>query len=193
MIRSLKLKCSICEENFTAGDTLHFRTSAIVNDLRDTEFICPACIEKWHEKWQIVKADFVDHDNGYYMTVDLTLADGTVYKDMDCTAYDEDETVVIGEDIPKEAQKALYNLYHEWDMERKKDSIKFCTFNDEGLMLTITLETYGGERIENMAFRFNRHGEIQTEKPISDTLKQQIIDAYNLFEMQAEAEEHMHK
>ena len=190
MIRSIKLKCSLCDKNFAAGDTLHFRTNAIVSDLRDTEFICPECIKAWHEKWQIVEADF--NDNGYYMTVDLKLADGTCYRNMDCTAYDEDGTVVIGEDMPREAQETLYGFYHKWDLKRKENIIKYCSFNDEGLMLTVSLETYGGEKIEDMAFRFNRHGELQTEKEIPDYLKKQIIDAYNLYEMQAEAEEQMH-
>ena len=110
------------------------------------------CIEKWIEKWQIKDASFCEAD--YVLTVDIELEDGSFYKNMDCTPIDETETVVIGEDIPEAAQKCLYTYYAAWDKERKAHILKDCIFNDEFMRTTVTCETYGGERFENVAFRF---------------------------------------
>jgi hypothetical protein len=103
---------------------------------------------------------------------------------MDCTPIDETETVVTGEDIPVEAQKKLYEIYQAWDTERKAQMLKDCIFNDEFMRTTVTCETYAGERFENLAFRFNMKGELETERPIPEYVKEQIIDAYRLYEAQ---------
>ena len=152
------------------------------NSIRDTKFICPACIAKWQKKWHIKSASFNEQD--YVLTVDLELEDGTVYNDMDCTPIDETETVVLGEDVPVEAQQELYKIYAAWDRERKAHYLKDCIFKDEFMRTSFTCETYSGEKFEDIAFRVTMRGELQTEKPVPDYIKAQILEAYKLYEEQ---------
>ena len=188
MIREFKLKCSLCEKPFATDGTLFYRPFyGMSSDLRDVEFICPDCIAAWHDKWKVKTAQF--HEQDYVMTVDLELEDGTVYTGMDCTPLDETETVVVGEDIPVEAQQKLYEIYKVWDLERKAHILKDCTFDDGFMNMTFSCETYGGEKFENVAFRFNMKGALQTAVPIPDYVKEQIIDAYRLYESQMSDDE----
>lgn len=182
MIRTLDFICSECQEHFVPGDKLYYRDNYMSNSIRDTKFICPACIETWIEKWHIKDASF--HEADYVLTVDIELEDGSFYKNMDCTPIDETETVVIGEDIPETAQRCLYTYYADWDKERKAHILKDCIFNDEFMRTTVTCETYGGERFENVAFRFTMRGELQTEVPMPDYIREQVVDAYKLYEAQ---------
>lgn len=182
MIRTLEFICSECKERFVPGEKLYYRDNYMSTNIRDTKFICPDCIEKWIEKWQIKDANF--HEADYVLTVDIELLDGSFYKNMDCTPIDETETVVIGEDIPESAQKCLYTYYAAWDKERKAHVLKDCIFNDEFMRTTVTCETYGGEKFENVAFRFTMRGELQTEVPMPDYIREQIVDAYKLYEAQ---------
>ena len=114
----------------------------------------------------------------------LELEDGTVYNDMDCTPIDETETVVLGEDVPVEAQQELYKIYAAWDRERKAHYLKDCIFKDEFMRTSFTCETYSGEKFEDIAFRVTMRGELQTEKPVPDYIKVQILEAYKLYEEQ---------
>lgn len=182
MIRTLDIVCSECGEHFVPGEKLYYRDNFMSNNIRDTKFICPACIEKWHKKWQVKAASFTEVD--YVLTVDIELEDGTIYNDMDCTPIDETETVVVGEDIPPEAQHKLYEFYRLWDMERKSHCLKDCIFQDEFMRTSVTCETYGGERFENVAFRVTMRGELQTEVTMPDYIKKQILEAYKLYEAQ---------
>ena len=188
MIREFKLNCSLCQKPFGTDGTLFYRPFyGMSSDLRDVEFICPDCIAAWHDKWKVKTAQF--HEQDYVMTVDLELEDGTVYTGMDCTPLDETETVVVGEDIPVEAQQKLYTIYKEWDLERKAHILKDCTFDDGFMNMTFSCETYGGEKFENVAFRFNMKGVLQTAVPIPDYVKEQIVDAYRLYESQMSDDE----
>lgn len=182
MIRTLQLICSECKENFIPEGILYYRDNYISNSIRDTKFICPKCIEAWKSKWQIKSAEFFEED--YVLTVTIELENGTIYNNMDCTPIDETETVVTGEDIPVEAQKKLYEIYAKWDQERKSHMLKDCTFNDEFMRTTFSCETYSGEEFENIAFRFNVKGNLETEKPVPDYIKEQIIEAYKIYEAQ---------
>lgn len=56
----------------------------------------------------------------------ITLADGTVYKNMDCTPNEDTEAVVTGEDIPAEAQQRLYGIYKAWRDEQASRQLKDC-------------------------------------------------------------------
>lgn len=182
MIRTLDIICSECGEKFIPDGKLYYRDNFISSNIRDVGFICPACIGAWKEKWQIRSAGF--HEQDYVMTVDIALADGTVYEKLDCTPIDESGTVVVGEDIPEEAQKKLYEIYHAWDTERKAHVLKDCIFKDEFMRTSVTLETYGGEKFEDVAFRVNRRGELETEVPLPDYIKKQVLEAYALYEAQ---------
>ena len=182
MIRTLQLVCSECGNKFLPEGELYYRDNYISTNIRDTKFICPACIKEWRDKWKVKDAVYFEED--YVLTVTIELEDGTVYKNMDCTPIDETETVVTGEDIPVEAQQKLYQIYLAWDTERKAKLLKDCIFNDEFMRTTVTCETYSGERFENLAFRFNMKGELETERPVPDYVKEQIIEAYRLYEAQ---------
>ena len=166
MIRSVRLVCAECGSEFVPeGGVLYYKDNYINNTVKEAKFICPACIKKWHEKWQIKNAGFNEVD--YVMTVTIELEDGTVYEDLDCTPMDG--YVVAGVDIPPEAQKKLYEFYHEWDLKRKHDVLKYCTFKDEFMRTSFSCETYGGEKYEDVAFR---------------VILKQIIDAYSIYELQ---------
>ncbi len=104
---------------------------------------------------------------------------------MDCTPIDETETVVVGEDIPVEAQQLLYKIYNAWDEERKAHVLKDCIFKDEFMRTSVTCATYGGESFEDVAFRVTMRGELQTEKPMPDYIKAQVLEAYKLYEAQS--------
>lgn len=78
-------------------------------------------------KWQIKAAEFFEKD--YVLTVTITLADGTVYENLDCTPLET--TVVTSEEIPEAAQRKLFAIYSDWDAARKKNYLKDCTFKDE--------------------------------------------------------------
>ena len=55
--------------------------------------------------------------------------------------------------------------------------------------MTFSCETYGGEKFETVAFRFNMKGVLQTAVPIPDYVKEQIVDAYRLYESQMSEDE----
>lgn len=182
MIRTLDIVCSECGAAFVPGDKLYYRDNYMNTSIRDTKFICPDCIAKWQAKWQIKSAVFKEQD--YVMTVDIELEDGTIFKNMDCTPIDETGTVVVGEDIPVEAQQKLYVIYDAWDKERKAHVLKDCIFTDEFMRTAVTCETYAGEKFENVAFRVTMRGELQTEIPMPDYIKKQVLEAYKLYEAQ---------
>lgn len=182
MIRTLDLICSECGNTFVPGEKLYYRDNFLNANIRDTKFICQKCIAKWHAKWQIKSASFTEKD--YVMTVDIELEDGSVYYNMDCTPLEETETVVVGEDIPVEAQRRLYAVYDAWNKERKAHYLKDCIFTDEFMRTSFTCETYGGEKFDNVAFRVTMRGELQTEIPVPDYIKKQILEAYKLYEAQ---------
>ena len=182
MIRTLDIVCSECGEAFVPGEKLYYRDNYMNTSIRDTNFICPACIAKWQAKWQIKNAVFREQD--YVMTVDIELEDGTFYSNMDCTPIDETGTVVVGEDVPVEAQQKLYAIYDAWDKERKAHELKDCIFKDEFMRTSVTCETYAGERFENVAFRVTMRGELPTEIPMPDYIKKQVLEAYKLYEAQ---------
>ena len=182
MIRTLDIVCSECGEAFVPGEKLYYRDNYMATSIRDTKFICPACFAKWEAKWQIKDASFNEKD--YVLTVDIELEDGSFYEHMDCTPLDETETVVVGEDIPVAAQRRLYEIYAAWERERKAHYLKDCIFTDEFMRTSFTCETYGGEKFDNVAFRVTMRGELQTEIPVPDYIKKQILEAYKLYEAQ---------
>ena len=54
MIRSVRLVCAECGSEFVPeGGVLYYKDNYINNTVKEAKFICPACIKKWHEKWQI--------------------------------------------------------------------------------------------------------------------------------------------
>lgn len=182
VIRTLDFICSECGEAFLPGEKLYYRDNYLSSNIRDTKFICPACIERWQNKWHIKNASFTETD--YVLTVDLELEDGTVYENMDCTPIEETETVILGEDAPLAAQQELYKIYAAWDKERKAHCLKDCTFKDEFMRTSFSCVTFDGEEFTNVAFRITMRGEMQTEIPVPDYIKSQILEAYKIYEAQ---------
>jgi hypothetical protein len=182
VIRSLDLVCSKCKKTFKPLNKLYYvEDFSYTNGLQDTKFLCQACIDEWHKHWQIKDAVFTEKDYSQYVTI--TLENGEIIRDLDCTAL-EDIVLVTGEELPKESQKKLFSIYNEWDLNRKKNILKDCQFIDEFMRTTFTCETYGGERYENIAFRFNMQGQLETEKPLPHYIVEQIIIAFKMYEAQ---------
>lgn len=184
MIRSLQFVCSECGDKYVPGEKLYYRDDFSGGGIRDTRFICDRCIQAWRDKWQIQDAKF--HECDYVLTVDVILRDGSTFTDMDCTAISETETVVVEEDIPEEAQHQLYEIYAAWDMQRKAKVLKDCVFSEEFMRTMVTCATYGGEQFEKVAFRVNRKGQLETEVPMPDYVQEQVLEAYRLYESQAD-------
>lgn len=180
MIRTLPLVCSDCGNKFIPNGELYYRDNFLSTNIKDVHFVCSDCIGKWQAKWQIKAAEFFEKD--YVLTVTITLADGTVYENLDCTPLET--TVVTSEEIPEAAQRKLFAFYSDWDAVRKKNYLKDCTFKDEFMRTTFSCETYGGEKFNDVAFRFNMKGQIETETPVPEYVLQQIVDAYRIYEMQ---------
>jgi len=191
MIKELKFVCSECGQEFIPKATVHYRDNYVNTSIDDTAFICDKCIAKWHDKWHIKAATFQEKD--CVMTADITLSDGTEIKKIDCTPIEEEGIVVLGEDIPRAAQEELFKFYTAWDLERKKNILKECVFEEEFMRTTVTCETYGGERFEKVAFRVNRMGEMETEKPLPDYIKEQLLEQFLAYEDRAEIEAYMRK
>lgn len=180
MIRTLPLICSACGNKFTPNGELYYRDNFLNTNIKDIQFLCQTCIDSWQAKWQIKTAEFLEKD--YVLTVTLTLADGSIYENLDCTPLEA--TVVTSEDMPEAAQRRLFAMYSSWDADRKKNSLKDCTFKDQFMRTTFSCETYGGEKFTDIAFRFNIKGQIETETAVPEYILQQLIDAYHLYEMQ---------
>ena len=49
---------------------------------------------------------------------------------------------------------------------------------------TFSCETYGGEKYENIAFRFNMPGQLETEKPLPAYIVEQIMIAFKMYQVQ---------
>lgn len=180
MIRTLKFICHDCGKEFAPQGEVYYREDFMDKDIRDTEFVCPECIRKWHEFWRIASAEF--HEQDYNLYVTITLENGKVFENLDAQALDG--AVACGEDIPPEAQEKLFGIYKEWYLEKQKNTLANCYFNDEFMRSTFTCETYGGERYENVAFRFNMQGKLETEKPIPDYIEEQLITAWKIYQNQ---------
>ena len=181
MIRVLNLVCSECKETYDASGLIYYRENFVSRDFQDVELICPKCHQAWIDKWKIKTANFKElHDNLY---VDLELEDGTIYEDLDCTPMEEHGIVALGVDSPEEAQQAAYAIYHAWDLERKANILERCDFKDEFMRTTFTCNTYSGESYKDVAFRFTMQGDMQTEVPIPDYIKEQVAEAFEIYSM----------
>ena len=181
MIRALHLICCECQQPFDPNGKLYYRDNFISKKISDTDFLCPECIDKWKEKWHIKNADFFERDCSLY--VNIALEDGSVYNNLDCTPLDD--IVVTSEEIPLEGQQVLFVLYQKWDNERKQNILKECMFMDEFMRTCFTCETYGGERYENIGFRFNMQGRLETEKQVPEYILDQIINAWEMHKNQS--------
>lgn len=179
MIRTLPLTCSRCGKPFSAQDHLYYQDDFTVQSFKDIRLVCDDCIRAWKDKWQIDHAEF--HEKNYVLTVTITLKDGTVYKDMDCTPLDDSESVIAGEDIPPEAQHALYEYYVAFAQKREAQQIKDCFFTkgEEGKM-SADITTVGGEQYDNLVF-YVEEGYLKTEQDVPDYVMDGLVIAYKSY------------
>ena len=184
MIRTLPLVCSRCGKTFSAQDRLYYQDDFSVQGFKDIKLVCDDCIRAWKEKWQIGYAEY--HEHNYVLTVTITLKDGTVYKNMDCTPLEDAESVITGEDIPPEAQHALYEYYVAFARKREAQQIKDCFFTkgEEGKMLA-DITTVGGEQYDKLAF-FVKEGYLKTEQDVPDYIMEGLVTAYKSYLSQEE-------
>lgn len=176
MIKTMDLICSCCGKKFTAEEKLYYRDAFAQNPWETTELICADCIDAWQKKWQLKEAHFTEEN--YVLTVDIVLADGTEYKNMDCTPIDDTETVVLGEDAPEDFQQDLYKIYDEWRKEEELRVISDCYFAEKDGRMMVTLKTKGGESYTDVAFTQDENGNIITETEMPDYILDQLYVAY---------------
>ncbi len=184
MIRTLPLTCSRCGKTISAQDHLYYQDDFTVQSFQDIKLICDDCIRAWKEKWQIASADF--HEKNYVLTVTITLKNGTVYENMDCTPMEDTESVVTGEDIPREAQHELYKYYVAFAQKREAQQIKDCFFtNREGGKMSADITTVGGEQYDNLVF-YVEDGYLKTEQDVPDYVMDGLVTAYKSYLAQEE-------
>ena len=147
--------------------------------LRQSLQRCDDCIRAWKEKWQIAHAEF--HEHNYVLTVTITLQDGTVYNNMDCTPMEDTESVITGEDIPPEAQHALYEYYVDFARLREERQLRDCFFSKgkEGKMFA-DITTVGGEQYDKLAFSVEE-GYLKTEQEVPDYILEGLVTAYKSY------------
>ena len=179
MIRKLSLTCSHCGKVFSAQDHLYYQDDFSVQNFKDIKLVCDECIHVWKEKWQIARAEY--RERNYVLTVTITLKDGTVYENMDCTPNEDTESVITGEDIPPEAQRALYEYYVSFAREREAQQIKDCFFTkgEEGIMFA-DISTNGGEQYEKLAFTIEE-GYLKTKQDVPDYILEGLLNAYKSY------------
>ena len=184
MIRTLFLTCSRCGKTISAQDHLYYQDDFTVQNFQDIKLICDDCIRAWKEKWQIANAEF--HEKNYVLTVTITLKNGTVYKNMDCTPMEDTESVVTGEDIPPEAQHELYKYYVAFAQKREAQQIKDCFFtNREDGKMSADITTVGGEQYDKLVF-YVEDGYLKTEQDVPDYIMDGLVIAYKSYLAQEE-------
>ena len=184
MIRTLPLTCSRCGKDFSAQDHLYYQDDFSVQSFKDIKLVCDECIHAWKHKWQIAGAEF--HEHNYVLTVTITLKDGTVYNNMDCTPIEDTESVITGEDIPPEAQHTLYEYYVTFAQQREAQQLKDCFFTKgtEGVMFA-DITTNGGEHYEKLVFTIEE-GYLKTAQEVPDYILEGLVTAYKSYLAQEE-------
>ena len=117
----------------------------------------------------------------YVLTVTITLKDGTVYENMDCTPMEDTESVITGEDIPPEAQHALYEYYVAFARQQEAQQLKDCFFSkgEDGKMVA-DITTVGGEQYEKLVFSVEE-GYLKTEQDVPDYILEGLVTAYKSY------------
>ena len=179
MICTLNLRCSDCKMLFTAKKHLYYRNNFATQNFADIQLICDSCYNNWESFWEITSASFREENCYYY--VDILLANGEEYVNLDCTPLDD--IIVTNIDMPLAAKKHLFALYQLWLDEKRKDLLKECIFHEEFMKTTFTCTTYGGIEFKDIAFRFNRKGELEVEREVDTKILEQVAEAWQLYEI----------
>ncbi len=179
MIRELALTCSECRKTFIAESKLLYKDNFKIQDFSNIELVCQDCFDAWQNYWQIESAVFFEEFSSLY--VNITLQNGDSIPKLDCTPMDD--IVAVGNDIPLNAQKKLYQIYSKWYDEKMKDVLKTCTFTESFMRTSFTCETYGGKKYEDIAFRFTRQGAFEAESPVPEDIRKQVVSAWHRYEL----------
>ena len=152
MIRTLSLTCSRCGKVFSAQDHLYYQDDFSVQSFHDIKLVCDDCIRA-----------------------------GTVYDNMDCTPMEDTESVITGEDIPPEAQHALYEYYVAFARQQEAQQLKDCFFSkgEDGKMVA-DLTTVGGEQYDKLVFSVEE-GYLKTEQDVPDYILEGLVTAYKSY------------
>ncbi len=183
MIRSLPLICSTCGKEFVPQEQLYYRHEPTLQDVRSLKLVCRSCIDAWLEKWRVASALFQERD--YVLTVTVTLENGTVYENLDCTPLEEEELVITGEDMPEAAQRQLYEKYSQWQRERDFHQLEDCFFvpKEDGTF-SVSLLTRGGERYDDLIVTFAEDGCLVTNRAVPDYISAQLSVALKAYKAQ---------
>ncbi|MDR3348441.1 MAG: hypothetical protein LBO03_02350 [Acidaminococcales bacterium] len=179
MLKKLEIICSKCQKPYRAGKTLFYADDFKSADFGGIKLICPSCLSEWRNYWNIDKAHFFEKAGALY--VNIKLANGDTYEQLDCTAMDD--IVVLSRDVPLRAQNKLYKIYKKWHGEKMKDCLKSCVFSESFMRTSFTCETFGGSKYDDVAFRFNRAGILETELEIPEIIKKQIAEKWSIYEI----------
>lgn len=179
MIRSLVLKCNICNKLFAANEKLYYQDDFTTTDIRLLKLICADCLLEWEESLQIDAAVFKEKD--CFLYVDITLKNGQQHLNLDCTPMDD--IVVTGMDLPDSSKRRLFEIYSVWLQAKRKDMLKECLFKDAFMRTTFSCTTFAGEEFRDIAFRFNRKGEFETEVPVPEKILTQVLEAWRICEI----------
>ena len=100
---------------------------------------------------------------------------------MDCTPLEDTESVITGEDIPAEAQHALYEYYVAFAQKREAEQIKDCFFTkrEDGKM-SADITTVGGEQYDKLIF-YVEEGYLKTEQDVPDYVMDGLVTAYKSY------------
>ena len=104
-----------------------------------------------------------------------------MYDNMDCTPMEDTESVITGEDIPPEAQHALYEYYVAFARQQEAQQLKDCFFSkgEDGKMVA-DLTTVGGEQYDKLAFSVEE-GYLKTEQDVPDYILEGLVTAYKSY------------
>lgn len=179
MIRSLDLKCFICNKLFNANEKLYYQDDFLTNDMRMLKLICTDCLVTWEQSLQVASAVFKEKD--CFLYVDITLKNGEQHLNLDCTPMED--IIVTGIDLPESSKRCLFEIYSNWLQEKRKDMVKECLFEEGFMRTTFTCTTFSGEELKDIAFRINRKGQLETEVPVPEKILIQIMNAWRICEI----------
>lgn len=180
MIRELPLICNKCNKRFTAEGSIYYQDNFLNTSFNEIKLLCSSCLKHLENKWQITDARFYEIDCNLY--VDIILEDGTEFIKLDCTPLDD--IIITSEEMPLSAKQKLFNIYEAWHEKQRAQELKKCLFTDDFMRTTFSCETYSGEEYNDIAFRINLQGVFETESPIPEDIKRQVLTAWRAYEKQ---------
>ena len=183
MLKTIPLVCCECGKAFAPTEKIYYKEDFNVHRYESLPMVCEDCVAAWNAKWQVADAAFRERD--YVLTVTLTLADGTVYPDLDAEVLED--TVVTSQDLPDEAKHELYRRYRIWYKERQAMTLHDCFFTKEADGLVARVVTQDGTEYPRIALSLDAESELICTPPVPEYVREQLTNAFNAYV----AQEHM--